>query len=56
MKYWCTQNVGAGGYTTCDNQVWSITTAFGTSEFIFVNDIDAVAFMLRFNNNDRNPT
>ena len=51
MKYWCSQNVGAGGYLSCDNQMWRIDTNFGNSEFLFVNDEDAMAFKLRFSEN-----
>lgn len=52
MKYWCNQHVGAGGYLSCDDQVWRIETDFGDSEFLFVHDEDAVAFRLRFSEND----
>jgi hypothetical protein len=56
MKYWCGQNVGAGGYLSCDNQVWRIETNFGNSEFLFVNDEDALAFVMTFGRHDNSTT
>jgi hypothetical protein len=56
MMYWCKQNVGVGGYLTYDNQLWRIETNFGDSEFLFVDDEDAVAFKLKFGRHDSSST
>jgi hypothetical protein len=51
MEQWCRDNTGQGSYGgTAPDDVWSVTSNFGTTVFSFKHKHDGVWFALRWAN------
>jgi hypothetical protein len=48
MSQWCRENIGPGGYIDEPEYLWTMTTMFGETDFIFKDEKHAEWFALRW--------